>query len=360
MLMPSIAIALVAAAGPFEQYQQESETTCVGSPDKSFDTPDTWTASGHAFSVSGGRAEVKAQAPQKGAVKLGLLAAVKDFGPDTKKNLEGFVAAFKKAGVAAIIVDGDSAYGVDDQDSTIADLFSWLGDQGVPVYAVIGNSESGSSFNRGVLAAFQKNKSVINLDLVRRVDADGFTLVSLPGYFDKRFIAESSGCNYKPEDAQALGRIARGAEAPVVLVTHGPPRQSGKLGLDVTGDGKNVGDPELTTAIADGKIRFGVFGHILESGGRASDLEGKPVKPGVASSSLFVNPGPAFSDPWPLNGGRVSKGMAAILTLQGGKGEWQQLVASPLSAAKPEKAEKKLKKEPPTPEDKLTPGPADQ
>jgi len=340
-------------AGPFEQYQQDSEITCVGSADKAFDAPETWTASGHSFSVSGGRAEVRASTAQKGPTRLGLLSAVKDFGPDTRKNLETFIAAFKKANVEAIIVGGDSAYGVDDQDSTIADLFTWLGDQGIPVYAVIGNSESGSAFNRGVLAAFRKNKSVINLDLVRRVDADSFTLVSLPGYFDRRFIAEASGCNYKPEDAQALGHIARGSKNPVVLVTHGPPRQAGKLALDVTSDGKNVGDPELTTAIAEGHIQFGTFGHILESGGRATDLEGKPIKPGAAVSSLFVNPGPAFSDPWPMNGGRVSKGMAAILTLQNGKGEWQQVLASPMGTARPEKVDRKNTKETkPTPEEK--------
>jgi len=345
-----LAIALLVAAGPFEQYQQDSETTCVGSPDKSFDEPEHWTASGHKFTVSGARAEVTAETPGKGPTRLGLLAAIKDFGPETKRNLEGFIAAFKKAGVDAIIVDGDSAYGVDDQDSTIADLFSWLGDQGIPVYAVIGNTESGSAFNRGTLAAFRKNRSVINLDLVRRVDADGFTLVSLPGYFDRRFIAESSGCNYKPEDAQALGRIARGAKNPVILITHGPPRQSGKNALDVTFDGKNVGDPDLATAIAESHIRFGVFGHILESGGRGTDLEGKVVKPGTTSSALYINPGPAFSDLWQLNGGRISKGMAAILALNSkGEGEWTQLLGSPLGTLKPEKGEKKkLVKQKPT------------
>ena len=213
---------------------------------------------------------------------------------------------------------------MDDQDSTLTDLFTWLGGQGLPVYAIIGNSESRSSFNRALLAAYRKHPNVINLNLVRRVEGDGFTLVSLPGYYDQRYIHESAGCRYKPEDAQELSRIARGAPSPVVLVTHGPPRQSGKLALDVTEDGHNVGDPDLATAIAEAKINFGVFGHILESSGRATDLEGKkPIKAGQFVSSLYVNPGPAFADPWALNGGGVSHGMAAILTLKNGKGEWQ-------------------------------------
>ena len=343
-----IAAALLAvAAAPFEQYQVDSETTCVGPADKAFAAPDSWVAGGYRFSVSGARAEVKAQAgadamadPSKPArvetphlAKLGLLAAIKDFGPATRENLAQFIAAFQKAGVSAIVVDGDSAYGVDDQDSVLADLFGYLGQQGLPVFAVIGNSESRSAFNRAVLDAFRKTHNVINLDLVRRVEGDGYTVVSLPGYFDKRFIHESAGCAYSTDDVEELPGLARGAASPVVLVTHGPPRQDGKGALDATTDGKNVGDPALASAIADGKISFGVFGHILEAGGRATDLSGKKqVRQNTPVDQLFVNPGPAFSDPWALNDGHVSHGMAAILTLKGGKGEWQQLTAAPAKA----------------------------
>ena len=318
-------ILLALLATPFEKYQADNETTCIGPADGAL--TDSWSEGGFSFKVTGGRAEVHAAAAPKEA-RLGLLAAVKDFSPETKANLEQFVAAFRRAGVSGIVVDGDSAYGVDDQDSTLTDLFGWLGDQGLPVYAIIGNSESRSSFNRALLAAFRKKPLVVNLNLVRRVEGDGFTLVSLPGYYDARYIHESAGCKYKQDDAMELSRIARGAPSPVVLVTHGPPRQDGKGALDVTDDGHNVGDPDLAAAISEAKISFGVFGHILESGGRATDLEGThAVKPGVLASSLFVNPGPAFADPWGLNNGAVSRGMAAILTLKNGKGEWQQLKA---------------------------------
>jgi Icc-related predicted phosphoesterase len=338
-----IAIALLLAAAPsYEKYQADNETTCMGAADLAFAAPDAWTDGGFKFTVSGGKAEVHAGDVEAGGAgpgagrrpaapreaRLGLLAAVKDFSPETRANLEQFVAAFRKAGVQGIVVDGDSAYGVDDQDSTLGELFSWLGAQGLPVYGIIGNSESRSSFNRALFAAFRKRPNVINLNLVRRVEGDGFTLISLPGYYDARYIHESAGCKYKPEDAQELTRIARGAPSPVVLVTHGPPRQAGKLALDVTDDGHNVGDPDLATVIAEAKINFGVFGHILEAGGRATDLEGKKlVRPGQLATALFVNPGPAFADPWGLNGGGVSKGMAAILILKNGKGEWQQVKA---------------------------------
>ncbi len=323
----TLAILLALLSMAYETYQVDNETTCIGKADQAFDKADSWAADGFRFTVKGGAAEVHATAAPKEA-KIGLLAAVKDFSADTQANLKSFVAAFHKAGVSGIVVDGDSAYGVDDQDSTLTDLFTWLGDQGLPVYGIIGNSESRSSFNRALLAAFRKHATVINLNLVRRVDGDGFTLVSLPGYYDARYIHESAGCRYKPEDAQELSRIVRGAPSPVVLVTHGPPKQAGKNALDVTDDGHNVGDPDLAAAIAEARINFGVFGHILESGGRATDLEGrKPVRPGVFASALYLNPGPAFADPWGLNGGGVSHGMAAILTIKNGKGEWQQVKA---------------------------------
>jgi Icc-related predicted phosphoesterase len=322
--MMVLLLALVAAA-PYEQYQIDNETTCSGKADQTFAKADAWEAGGFSFVVSGARAEVHA-ATARTEARIGLLSAIKDFSPETQKNLTTFMDAFRKAGVAAVVIDGDSAYGVDDQDSTLTDLFTWLGGEGMPVYGIIGNSESRSSFNRALLAAYRKHPNVINLDLVRRVEGDGFTLVSLPGYYDARYIQESAGCRYKPDDAQELTRIARGAPSPVVLVTHGPPRQAGKNALDATDDGHNVGDPDLAAAIAEAKIPFGVFGHILEAGGRATDLEGrKLVRPGQLAPVLYVNPGPAFADPWGLNGGAVSHGMAAILTLKNGKGEWQQV-----------------------------------
>lgn len=319
---------VVAAAGPYEQYQIASETTCIGAEDKAFETKDAWSDGGFSYSVSGARAEVHAE-KKPAEARLGILAAVKDFLPETQANLGAFLAAFRKAGVSGIVVDGDSAYGVDDQDSTLSELFSFLGAQSLPVYGIIGNSESRSAFNRALLAAYRKHPNVLNLDLVRRVDGDGFTLVSLPGYYDKRYIHESAGCLYAAEDAQGLARLARGAPSPVVLISHGPPRQEGRAALDVTEDGHNVGDPELTAAIAQAKIPFGIFGHILESGGRATDLEGKKaVRPGQAVPALYLNPGPAFADPWNLNSGGVSHGMAAILTIKNGKGEWQPVKPS--------------------------------
>src|SRR5947209_8271219 len=156
-MLPAALLALLAAAPAFEKYQTESETACVGDPDLAFAAPDEWSAAGHKFVVKGGRATVRREgavpAELQHEARLGLLNAIKDFSPETRANLAAFIEAFKRAGVSGVVVDGDSAYGVDDQDTTLTELFTFLGAQGLPVYAVIGNSESRSSFNRALLAA---------------------------------------------------------------------------------------------------------------------------------------------------------------------------------------------------------------
>src|SRR5436305_12509863 len=128
--MGAILLALLAASA-YEKYQVDNETTCIGKADHSFGSADTWTFEGFKFEVKGGRAAVHADGAQKEA-RIGLLSAIKDFSPDTQANLKQFMTAFRKAGVSAIIVDGDSAYGVQDQDSMLGDLVTWLGSQGMP------------------------------------------------------------------------------------------------------------------------------------------------------------------------------------------------------------------------------------
>src|ERR1700682_2250616 len=114
-----VSAVLVAAAGPYEQYQIASETTCIGPADKAFEAKDAWSDGGCNHSVSGALSEDHAE-KKPAQARLGILAAVKDFSPATQANLGAFVAAFRKAGVSAIVVDGDSAYGVAGQGSRVS------------------------------------------------------------------------------------------------------------------------------------------------------------------------------------------------------------------------------------------------
>lgn len=84
-------------------------------------------------------------------------------------------------------------------------------------------------------------------------------------------------------------------------------------------EGTNVGDARINQLLTDGDVRFGVFSHILESGGRAvDDVAGSsvvalPMK--AARKRLYVNAGAATSYGWGMVGGKTSRGMAAIVTI---------------------------------------------
>ncbi|MEO1175452.1 MAG: hypothetical protein AAFX94_25875, partial [Myxococcota bacterium] len=65
-------------------------------------------------------------------------------------------------------------------------------------------------------------------------------------------------------------------------------------------------------------IKYGIFGHILESGGRAVGGDMKtPIEEKSESPTLFVNAGSISGDPWGMNDGSTSYGMAMIITIEG-------------------------------------------
>ena len=146
----------------------------------------------------------------------------------------------------------------------------------------------------------------------------------MPGYFDKRYTHQSGRCVYSDADAKGIGKLAEGLDGPVVLVSHGPPKQSGKAALDWVPNAGNVGDDKMAQALAASKIPFGIFGHIVEAGGRATDLPGKKeIKPATLVDSFFLNPGSANSAPWRLNAGAESWGMAALISIEGKKAKYE-------------------------------------
>jgi len=62
-----------------------------------------------------------------------------------------------------------------------------------------------------------------------------------------------------------------------------------KAGYPVKTKSENVGNPWLKKLIRKQKVTKLICGHIHESGGRATDLKGKPVKPNKWSKELFYN-----------------------------------------------------------------------
>jgi Icc-related predicted phosphoesterase len=306
------------------EYQAAHSLTCWAR-DEPLQPPQTVEFGGYRYTFAGTTAKVARLSPRaKGAeIKLGVLSGIKELDAKTRATLDTFLARFKAAGVEALLVGGDNA---EDEDNLGA-VFEYLGATQLPVYVVIGNWEGRAPFNRALAAASAQHPNLINLQLVRRLDAEGYDVISLGGYFDRQYVRNSGGCVYKPEDAAYLTTLARQADDPVILLMHGPPRQKGKEALDFVPDAGNVGDPEVARAIAEAHIPFGIHGHILEAGLRATDAGGKPVAANKFQSSLFLNPGAANSLPWKLNDGRTDYGSAALLTLKGREAKYEWLVA---------------------------------
>ena len=269
------------------------------------------TINGRVYTYSG--PALKAKKPDAdGVVTLGVLGAVKDYSEDAKKALGKFLKRFEKEKVDALVLVGDIAA----TEFEITQVLLHCAKSKLPVLAVIGNSEGRAAFNRAVLAALKVAPNVINFNIIRRVDLGGAALVSLPGYRDKRFVHQTSGCLYKDRDLKTLARIVEKAPDPVVLVSHGPPAGRGKNALDYAVEAGNVGDVGLGGLVKKHNIPFGLFSHILEAGGQAVDDQDRSVKPGKWVKTLYINAGSANPLNWELNSGKLSCGMAAIFRIK--------------------------------------------
>jgi hypothetical protein len=88
-----------------------------------------------------------------------------------------------------------------------------------------------------------------------------------------------------------------------------------------------VGDPKLADLLKRMKVPFGVFGHILEAGGHATDLGGKPLAQKKLFPALYVDQGSANPLIWKMNDGTTAYGLAAILTVDGKQASYEVLKA---------------------------------
>lgn len=254
-------------------------------------------------------------------VVIGALTDIKEGSADNLANLEQFVKWFKKKKADIIVVAGDSG---EDREQ-IEKVLTLLSGSGLPVFVIIGNRDGRKDYREAVAAVSAKHANVFNLNTLRRVDLPGVDLISMPGYHNPAYIhAEDGGCAYQSRDVAALTDLVKACNSPVLLVSHGGPKQDGREGIDRTADGENVGDPQLTAAIKKNNIPFGIFGNIHEAGGRATDLAGKIVLgQGVAFSSMYLNPGPADGVTWIMNDKSESIGMAALLSIDKGKASYR-------------------------------------
>ena len=270
----------------------------------------TWTIKGSTASRAG---------RWRGPLTIGVLGAIKDAADDTRANLVKAKAAFDKAKVDVILCNGDVA-----ETAEITDVAKMLGEifgDERPLLVHSGNSEWTGGFTQAFVDAEKAHPAFFNLNFIRDLDLGGVHFVSLPGWSVKKFVKEGS-CYYKTEDVDAVRAIVDGVNAKgelVILTAHGPPRGPDKRSLDATHDFGNVGDQDLAKLLQDGAVKFGIFGHILEAGGRATDdpkgHKGLPLPMKKGAQTLLVNVGSASSVGIAMLDKKTSRGMAAIVVV---------------------------------------------
>lgn len=271
----------------------------------------TWTIKGSTLALEG-----KAW---KGPLKIGVLGAIKDADYDTKLNVKKAAKHFKKLGVHLVIANGDL---VGDETGDLPKVFTMLGESiKVPILVHSGNYEWTQAFTNAVASVGKTHPHLFNANLLRHVDLGGVHIFSLPGWSVRKFV-KPAACFYGKEQVDALkAQIEPYVEKGelVVVSAHGPPRGRGKQSIDFAFEAGNVGDEDLARMLVDVPVRFGIFSHILEAGGRATSdvVRQPPVKLPMRrpARSLFVNVGSASSYPYAMHGKKTSRGMAAVFTV---------------------------------------------
>lgn len=299
----------------WDRYQGDRSLECYGDG-ALLPEPITFDHEGFHFELRGGEATVTRVGRGGGPLKLGLLSGIKELDESTRAALDGFVERFRREQVDALLVGGDSA----EDETHLEPVLQWLAATNLPTLVVIGNWEGRAPFHRAIRAAAKGSPQLLDGQFVRRLVLPGMEVLTLGGYLDRNFVRSSGGCICKPEELEALGTRAASAKQPTFLLTHGPPRQAGKEAIDFVPESGNVGDEKLAEVMKQRSIRFGLFGHILEAGLRATDPAGKAIAAERPAPALFINPGAASALPWTLNGGKTARGAAALFTFEKGKG----------------------------------------
>ncbi|HEX9577401.1 MAG TPA: hypothetical protein VF993_06590, partial [Myxococcales bacterium] len=231
-------------------------------------------------------------------------------------HLRKLVAELKRRGAEVLVADGDLGDNPDEQET----LLGTLTESGLPVLAAAGNREVRSELDAAEGELRKKGAKILDLSHTRVVDLGDAVVVGLPGAFERRQLHSDGACIYVQKDIDALVSALERMSAPAVIVAAVPPRGQDGKALDVS-EGQNVGDPRLQALLR--RAPFGIFAQVWESGGRAVDAKGAPVRPGVESDSLYLNPGAADRTPWPMSDGKTVAGQAALLTIRGRRASWE-------------------------------------
>jgi Icc-related predicted phosphoesterase len=325
-------LALTCAAGCKEAEkpaaQQKSAEAQRPAPTPAAETSDPaclapWNPAGAERTVEVGATSFKitgtkltgAMKDHAGETILGVMSDIKEETPENVANIDAILDFFKREKAQAIVIAGD----LGEEEAQIEHVLDRIAAAKLPMFVVIGNRESRAAFNSAVAASAGRFGGIFNLNQLRLVTLDDLALVSMPGYYNKIYVHAADGCDYKPADVEATRAIIlAAAPKPVVMVSHGPPRQDGADALDRTLEQVNVGDPSLARLLKETNVKFGLFANIHESGGRATNLAGTQlIAQGKPVEELYMNAGPSDAVKWKMNDGTESVGMAGLFVLKG-------------------------------------------
>jgi Icc-related predicted phosphoesterase len=255
--------------------------------------------------------------------RIGVLGAIKDATEPTQANLKKAAQIFKDKKVDFVIVNGDLA----DQFDDLNGVFDLLAENfSMPLFVFPGNVDPVGGFNQNFTRIQASHSNFFNMIWHRHVKWGKLHLFVLPGYHNKDF-SQPGACIYRQKDVDVVSSLMKDSQNMneiFVLASHGPPLGKGNYDLDFAAGGGNVGDENLKKLIEDYNIPVGIFSHILESGGNAkTDISKKsrqkfPMKGKV--KSLYLNAGAASGMPWDLTSGKLSEGMAAVITIHATEG----------------------------------------
>ena len=274
------------------------------------------------------------------------------------KRLKVFAKTMQERGVEGFLVLGDTPEndvlrsGGRQQEKRndieeMIEAFTLLGKTDLPVFVLPGNHERKPTYETAIKEVTAKYHNIIDLAQYRSVDGDDVDFISLPGYQIKEMVSKDvysgkenkrkfipdDGYSADAETITATGKLGRNLDDAVILLTHGPPKTTSSsadtthispfLGPGTLYDGSDVGDEATRKMMLDNNLHFALSGHIHEAGGLAATLDGKRVPVGQWAESFILNVG-SLED-WKLLDGSVSRGMTAIVTVDGKKAKYETL-----------------------------------
>lgn len=261
---------------------------------------------------------------------IGVLSDIKEDSDDNLANIAAFGQWFKANHADIIVVDGDAG----ETREGLIRVWGTIAKLGLPTFVTIGNREGTADYQQAMFAVGHDYNNIFDMTVLRRIDTAQADLVSMPGYFNPAYMHAKDGCIHTAADVAALAPVIKACDSPVVLISHGGPLQKGKVAIDRTSQGDNVGAPSLTALIGEHKIPFGIFGNIHEAGGKATDMEGQQILAQKTwETHMYLNPGPVDSVRWMMNDGTESIGMAGLMQIKDGKAQYQIMRASSPSSA---------------------------